>query len=416
MTGIDRRFLLAGLGAAAAAPAYATINPAQPRDDGMLAFGEDAPPPVDFHAHIAAPVRIRAVELWRTPADVFLVRVVSEDGVEGVVRGSTKAEETIELFRLFVARRLVGEDARDIHSIIERRYPADYEYAGIPYWSSWGQAEVAVWDLLGKTARKRCCDMMGPVLHERIPIYLSSNRRDTTPEVEIAHLQERIEETGARAIKLKVGRRMGRNTDTMPGRSEAVIALARRTFGDDMVIYADANGAYDAPTAIEVSRMLANYGVDIFEEPCPFEDFEMMRQAAEGAAVKVAGGENDYAFERWRWYIANRVFDVLQPDPMYGGGTLRCLAVQRMAGAAGILYAPHFPRNNADTAPMLHLCAVASNLYGYQEYRSRPDTLDYAHAPELSPRRGELRLPRGPGWGIEYDPAIWTTATKVAPL
>jgi L-alanine-DL-glutamate epimerase-like enolase superfamily enzyme len=201
----------------------------------------------------------------------------------------------------------------------------------------------------------------------------------------------------------------------MPGRSEAVIALARRTFSDGMTIYADANGAYDAPTAIEVSRMLANYGVDIFEEPCPFEDFEMMRQAAEGSVVKVAGGENDYAFEKWRWYIAHRVFDVVQPDPMYGGGALRCLQVQRMAEAAGLLYAPHFPRNNADTAPMLHLCAVASNLYGFQEYRSRPDTLDYAHTPEMAPRQGDMRLPRGPGWGIAYDPSIWASATRVVP-
>lgn len=319
------------------------------------------------------------------------------------------------MFRQSVVSHLVGADARDLHTILERRYRADYEMAGILWHTAWGQAEVARWDMLGKTVGKRCCDMLGRVLWERIPIYLSSNRRDTTPKVEIAHLLQRIAETGAGAIKLKVGRRMGRNADAAPGRSESMIRLARRTFDDRLIIYADANGADDAPNAIEVSRMLANCGVDIFEELSPLEDFEMMRHAAERAVIKVASGENDYAFEKWRWYIANRVFDVLQPDPMYNGGVQRCLAVQRMAAGGNIHYAPHLPRNNADAAPLLHLCAVASNLYCAQEYRSRPDTLDYAQSPQMAPPRGELQLPRGPGWGVTYDPSVRTTATKIVP-
>lgn len=415
----SRRELLAGAMAMVATPALAQGIVARPDAAGRLRFPVDPQPQVDFHAVVDRPVRIRSVEQWVTrDARTPLIRVVSEDGVEGIVRGSTKAEGTLEFFRNFAVPRFAGRDARDCADLIRRAAREDYEYAGLPFWSTLGQVEVAIWDLIGKTAGRRCADMIGPVLRETIPIYLSSNKRDTTPEQEIAHLQQRIAETGATCIKVKIGRRMGYNSDVSPGRTAAMIAALRKAFGDGMTIYADANGAYDMPTGLEVASMLEAHGVALLEEPCPFEDFEMTAQLTRairerGYRLKIGGGENDYALERWRWLIANRAFDAIQPDPMYAGGIFRNLEIMAMGRTAGLAYNPHFPRNGADTAPMLHLCAVSANLWGYQEYRSREDRLDFGHGPALAPRDGTLPLPRGPGWGIDYDPAIWKTATRI---
>lgn len=409
----DRRQLLSGLAAATlAGPAVAQ---SARRPDGLLAFSEPVDP-VDFNSLHPDPIRIRAIELWYTSqADTPMVRVVSDDGVAGVVRGSTKAEATNEIFEKLVLPHFIGRDARDLPELVRRAYRAEYEYASVPFWSALGQLEVAIWDMIGKTVDKPCHALMGEKLRSEIPMYLSSNQRGTSPEEEVDHLRERVEETGCTAIKVKIGRRMGRNTDMRPGRSEAMIKAVREAFGDGFTLYADANGAYDAPTAIEVCRMLQSYGVAMLEEPCPFEEFEMLRQVTQGADILIAGGENDSAMEKWRWHCENKGLDVLQPDPMYNGGILRCLEVQKMSEAASLLYNPHFPRNNADTAPLLHLCAVAPNLYGFQEYRSRPDTLDYAHTPRLSPVNGLLPVPDGAGWGIEYDPILWSTSTRRVP-
>jgi len=409
----DRRQLLSGLTAATFAGPVAAQSVRRP--DGLLAFAEPVDP-VDFNSLHSDPIRIRAIELWYTSqADTPMVRVVSDEGISGVVRASTKAEATNEIFEALVLPHFIGRDARDLPDLVRRAYREEYEYASVPFWSDLGQLEVAIWDMIGKTVGKPCHALMGKKLRSEIPLYLSSNQRGTTPEEEVEHLRERVEETGCTAIKVKIGRRMGRNTDMRPGRSEAMIKAVREAFGDGFTIYADANGAYDAPTAIEVCRMLQAYGVAMLEEPCPFEEFEMLRQVTERADILIAGGENDSAMEKWRWHCENKGLDVVQPDPMYNGGILRCLEVQRMSEAASLLYNPHFPRNNADTAPLLHLCAVAPNLYGFQEYRSRPDTLDYAHTPQLSPRGGMLPVPDGPGWGIEYDPILWSTSTRRVP-
>lgn len=416
---LSRRTFLATAAAGLAAPAVGQGIFARPDTEGNLAFPNRQNPHPDFRALLPDRVMIRSVDLWSMPdSETTLVRVVSEDGAEGVVRASTKVEHTGQFFRDFAVPRFIGTDARDVANTIRKAAREDYEYAGLPYWATLGQVELAIWDLLGKTARQPCAQMIGPILHPSIPIYMSSNKRDTTPEAEIAHLQQRVAETGARCVKVKIGRRMGYNSDIQPGRTEAMIAGLRKAFGDGMVIYADANGAYDLPKGLEIAAMLEDHGVALFEEPCPFEDFEMTAMLAaemrkRGYKLKVAGGENDYALERWRWLTANRAFDVIQPDPMYAGGIFRNLAIMEMGCAANLLYNPHFPRNGADSAPMLHLCAGAPNLWGFQEYRSREDRLDFVHSPVLTPVNGELPVPLGPGWGIEYDPAIWKRAQRV---
>jgi D-galactarolactone cycloisomerase len=416
---LSRRTFIAAATAGLAVPAAAQGVFARPDAQGNLAFPDRPTPHPDFYALLPDRITIRSVDLWIMPnSNATLVRVLSEDGVEGVVRASTKVEHTAQFFKDFAVPRFTGTDARDVADTIRKAAREDYEYAGLPYWATLGQVELAIWDLLGRSARKSCAEMIGPVLHASIPIYMSSNKRDTTPEAEIAHLQQRVAETGARCVKVKIGRRMGYNSDMQPGRTEAMIAGLRKAFGDSMVIYADANGAYDLPKGLEIAAMLEDYGVALFEEPCPFEDFEMTAMLSSairkrGYELKVAGGENDYALERWRWLTANRAFDVIQPDPMYAGGIFRNLAIMEMGRAAGLLYNPHFPRNGADSAPMLHLCAGAPNLWGFQEYRSREDKLDFAHSPVLAPVNGELPVPLGPGWGIDVDPAIWKSARRV---
>jgi L-alanine-DL-glutamate epimerase-like enolase superfamily enzyme len=66
-----------------------------------------------------------------------------------------------------------------------------------------------------------------------------------------------------------------------------------------------------------------------------------------------------------------------------------------------------------ETVELLHFAAQAENLYGLQEYRMNPRVLDFAHSPVIAPIDGALRLPPGPGFGVEIDPAIWKDARRL---
>jgi hypothetical protein len=93
----------------------------------------------------------------------------------------------------------------------------------------------AIGHLLGRGALRR-----------DIAVYRGSGKRGNRPEQEIEYLRHLLAETGSKAIKFRLGGRMSRNADSLPGRTEALIPLVRETFGDDaMTLYADANSSYD---------------------------------------------------------------------------------------------------------------------------------------------------------------------------
>jgi L-alanine-DL-glutamate epimerase-like enolase superfamily enzyme len=78
-----------------------------------------------------------------------------------------------------------------------------------------------------------------------VPMYLSSLTRENTAAEEVDWLAQRLAETVAKAIKLKIGGRMT-SEESVTGRIKAIIPLARKKLGDNITIYADANGSYSA--------------------------------------------------------------------------------------------------------------------------------------------------------------------------
>jgi D-galactarolactone cycloisomerase len=410
-----RRYFIAGAvsAAALASPAAAQLNPARRGRAGLFEF-DQSPPIVDFRGFLRDPLQLASAEILVVGERKHqFVRVRSTEGHEGVIKANSRMEEVTSLFHQIAVPAFMGRDLRDLGAIIADVYRAQYKFAGLAFWTAIGHLELAVWDMLGKAANRRCVEFMGSVLRAEIPIYVSSLDRRSTPEQEIEAIRKAVAETGATGCKIKAGGRMSRNVDAYPGRTAALIPAVRKAFGDDFTIYVDANGSYDAPAAIELCRMLEDNGVAMLEEPCPHEDVEMTAQVVKRTKLKIAGGEQDGSMERWRWYIENRALDVLQPDFMYNGGMLRTLHVQRMAARAGVPVAPHYPRNGIETVELLHFAAQASNLYGLQEYRMNPRILDFGHSPVIAPKNGKLTLPHGPGFGAEYDPDMWKTAVRL---
>jgi L-alanine-DL-glutamate epimerase-like enolase superfamily enzyme len=228
---------------------------------------------------------------------------------------------------------------------------------------------------------------------------VASGRRDSTPEQEVEYLIKLIEETGARAVKFRVGGRMSRNADAMPGRTEKLIPLARQTLGDEIDIHADANSSYDPPKAIEVGRMLEDIGAVYFEEPCPFDHSEDTKQVADTLTIPVAGGEQEYSQRRFRWMIYNRGVDIVQPDLQYYGGLVRSTRVARMAAMAKMPTTVHIS-GGFGFVYMLHFASYTPDIGRYQEYKRGIERYTKWFDPPLKSSNGTITVPKGPGVGI----------------
>ena len=90
---------------------------------------------------------------------------------------------------------------------------------------------MAILDLLGKLSGQSIGELLGGVKRQRIAVYRASGNRGNTVDQELEHLQNLAEETGGKALKFRLGGRMSNNVDSLPGRSEALIARVREHFG-----------------------------------------------------------------------------------------------------------------------------------------------------------------------------------------
>jgi L-alanine-DL-glutamate epimerase-like enolase superfamily enzyme len=360
-------------------------------------------------------VTIASVELLKA-GDQFLVRVRSKDGATGLAAGHPDILETTwPILTRRVAPFFVGKDARDLEALVDGVYLADsnYKWQGLPFWVPVASVELAVLDLLGQVAGKPIGDLLGGVRRREIAVYRASGNRGNTPEAELEYLQKLVAETGARAIKFRLGARM-RYDDASTRRDLALIPLTRKTFGDGMTIHADANGSYDVATAVRIGRLMHDHGFAFLEEPVPFDYYDETKEIADALPMPVAGGEQESSLRRFRWMVERRGVDVVQPDLFYFGGLIRSIRVARMAAVAGMPCTPHMSDGGLGYLYVAHYASCVPNAGPFQEYKGRDASLPVSSASStLRCVDGMLTVPTEPGLGVTIDPAFVNKAAAL---
>lgn len=359
------------------------------------------------------PVVIDSIELLEKGRDQF-VRVRSRDGAVGI--SLTNGRPYLAgILRDLVVPFFLGKDARDLESSLLfelYRHRSNYKLQGLALWSVQAWVEFALLDMLGRVAGKSIGELMGGTLRDGIDFYVASGRRDTTPEEEADYLASLVEETGARAVKFRLGGRMSRNADAAPGRSEGLILQARKSLGDGIDLHGDANSSYDPEHAVPIGRLLEDVGAVYFEEPCPFDHLEDTKAVADALAIPVSGGEQEYSERRFRWMIANRGVDIVQPDLHYYGGMIRSARVANMAELAGMPTTVHIS-GGFGFVYMLHFASRTKRIGRYQEYKRSIERYRDWFDPALGIRDGKLSVPTGPGVGIRDPDAVLKGSRRI---
>jgi L-alanine-DL-glutamate epimerase-like enolase superfamily enzyme len=389
-------------------------SPARRGKPTGAALDREAARPVLRLDGLTSPVVIDSVRLLKKDTEYF-VHVRSKDGAEGIsVINPPRADHFDKIFKDLVAPFFLGKDARDLENLLWElyRWRSNYKLYGLALWCPQAWIEFALLDLMGRVAKKPLWALLGERVREDVAFYVASGKRDTTPEQEVEGLQALLQRSGARAVKFRVGGRMNRNVDAMPGRSEKLITLARKTLGDKIDLHADANSSYDAEQGVRIGRLLEEVGAVYFEEPCEFDHLEETKVVADRLKLPVAGGEQEYSHWRFRWMILNRGVDIVQPDLYYYGGMVRSMRVARMAQLANMSTTTHLS-SGFGFIYMLHFAQVVPDIGRYQEYKVGTEKYNDWFAAPVQAKDGKMRLPPGPGVGIPDIKAVLKGAVEV---
>jgi L-alanine-DL-glutamate epimerase-like enolase superfamily enzyme len=353
------------------------------------------------------PVIIDTLELLRLN-NTFLCRVRSKDGAEGIsVANNDQMKSLWPVFMNRLQPFFIGKDARNLEMLLEEVYvyQSNYKMQNLALWVPLATIEFAILDMLGKIAGKSIGQLIGDIHNTDIAVYQANGERDITAEATIEHLIKEVGETEAKALKFKVGGRMSNNFELPEGRTEKLIPLVRKTFGDKMVIYADSNGSYTADEAIRIGRIMEEFKIDFYEEPVPFDWYEETKEVADALTIPIAGGEQEPSLHMFRWLIANDALQIVQPDMFYFGGMIRSMKVARMAKVSDKECTPHISGSGLGYLYMMHFVSAIPNAGPYHEFKGFNKELPFTcSTSSLSSNNGVVTVPSGPGLGIEIDP------------
>jgi len=328
-------------------------------------------------------------------SSIVLIRIHSDDGHVGFgTGGDVRATQS-------VGEQLIGKDpfATEQHSRLLRR-------SG----NAWG-IEVALWDLIGKICGQPVYKLWGGFT-DRVKAYAST--------VELGTPEQRAQdalgfyEEGFRAIKLRL------HNETL----QEDIALARAVrdaAGDRMELMADGNQAQTAVTpsvqpgviwdqrrALYTARALEEMGFVWLEEPLSRYDYAGLTKLNASVGIAIAGGENNRYLHEFHWMLEQGCYDILQPDGLVseGIGQLRKLAA--LAEVRNKLCVPHHGGGGIGTYAHLHFSAAVPNSPWLEVMRDRPGEFPWPaqylpSTPIFPDSEGYVRLPQGPGLGIELD-------------
>jgi len=362
------------------------------------------------------PVIIETLELLRHKNN-FICRVRSTDGAEGISVGNNA--QMISLYAVFVNRLqpfFIGKDARKLEQLLEEVYvyKSNYKLQNLALWVPQATIEFAILDMLGRIAGKSIGELIGDIHNPKVAVYRANNYRGKTATESIEKIIQNVEETKAKALKFKVGGRMSKDADYPPGRSDELIPLVRKTFGDEMVIYADSNGSYSVEEAIRIGRIMEENHFDFYEEPVPFDWYDETRQVTDALEVPIAGGEQEPSLRQFRWLIANDGLDIVQPDMFYFGGMIRSVKVARMAEIFDKPCVPHISGSGLGYLYMMHFVSAIPNAGPYHEFKGFNKEIPIeCKTSTLESDEGVVTVPSGPGMGLEIDPEYIARHTPV---
>jgi len=364
------------------------------------------------------PVIIQSIELL-TRDNQYICRVRSKDGHEGIsVSNSEQMSVLYPIFTKRIAPFFLNKDARDIEQLIPAStvHANNYKAQGLAIWVPIATIEFAILDMFGKMANRSIGLLISDKIYNpAISVYQANGERDISAEETIEHIKRDVAISHAKAIKFKLGGRMS-HPETPAGRSQKLIPLVRETFGPDMIISADSNGSYTVAEAIPIGKLMQEYKYAFYEEPVPFDWYEETKQVSDALEIPIAGGEQEPSTHNFRWLIANGGLSIVQQDMFYFGGMVRCMQVARMAAAFGKQCIPHISSTGLGYVYMMHFVSSIPNSGPYHEFKEFNNVLPYhcATSSLRSDNNGVIKVPTGPGFGVDIDPDFLARCTVVS--
>lgn len=331
-----------------------------------------------------------------------LIAVHTEDGIIG--HGSAFTNGGLVEAALKVLEPLYrGENALEPERVTEKLHQNTFWMGrGGTLTHAISGIDIALWDVLGQALGQPVARLLGGIYRNRVMPYCSMLMEEPGRMGDVAAAYR---SKGFRAFKIGWGPfgLGGAKCD------EAIVRAARAAIGNDARLFVDAGASnaywpHGLKWALRSARMLADYGVEWFEEPLKpdaIDDFvELRRQSP----VAIAGGEVLTRRQSFTPWLVRGAFDIVQPDATKVGGISEQRRIAWMAEEFGVRYIGHGWNTAVGVAADLQIAAALPHTDIVEFIGGSVYVDGLLTDPFQLDAEGRLEIPMAPGLGVRLDP------------
>jgi L-alanine-DL-glutamate epimerase-like enolase superfamily enzyme len=368
---------------------------------------------------------LRVARVAKAPMDCWIIRLSTNQGIEGVGEVRDGASPT---YALMLKSRLLGENPCHVDRLFRKikQFGGHGRQGG-----GVSGIEMALWDLAGKAYHVPVFQMLGGKFRDRIRIYADTTESHD-PKVYAERLKKRMER-GLTWLKMDLGMGLVEQTPGTVTRPSGLsqeertftphmfiaseltdkgiammadyVAQVREVVGMEIPLAADHFGHIGVNSCIRLGRALEKYNMAWLEDMIPWQYTELWKQITDSIAVSTLTGEDIYLKEDFINLSRNHAVRMIHPDLATAGGILETKKIGDAAQEYGVPMAMHFAGTPVSCMANVH-CAAATENFLVLENHSLDvpwwdDLVEGIEKPIVD--RGYIKVPDKPGLGIDLN-------------
>ena len=268
-----------------------------------------------------------------------VVEIFTDQGMVGLGNAALSPLITKACIDTYLKPLLIGSDPWDTEYLWQQMYRRTMAFGrkGVAM-AAISAVDIALWDILGKSAKQPVYRLLGGRTKERIPVYAS--RLYSMPLNELRLEAQRYKDEGYKAMKLRFGwgpidgaEGMLRNID--------LVRTVREVVGDGIDIMADAYMGWTLDYAKRMLPRLEPFNLRWLEEPVIPDDTRGYKELKSYGRIPIAGGEHEFTIFGFRELLEANALDYIQFDTNRVGGISQARKIAALAESFQIPVVPH---------------------------------------------------------------------------
>ena len=196
-------------------------------------------------------------------------------------------------------------------------------------------------------------------------------------------------------------------------------ANVREAAGEEIGIAVHCHNEFDTPSAIGIAKAVEPMNPLFLEDPLSVPFSEAWVALKRSSRVPILTGEKLELARGFKPFLDTQAADIIHPDLAFAGGIT---GTRKIADCAALTRTPVALHNVGSLVlcyANAHFGASIQNFYRSESALGRPDRYTERMARSNSPevRKGLLKVPDGPGLGLDLDPEfLRRIASRASPI